>query len=288
MARARRLRCAATLRRLWGQLHASPQVDELPFPTTPPTSTLQAVPMTPLACLPAVNRSRSARRVHFGAARSDDCCQTELLCGLSEVGCQTEDFTRMPTVFAPDCASDEKFINSGGYGHVAGTCSSLSGSALRCGFCGGTGDNTEVCVSGTALCCGFCGGTGYNTEGCEWQGDFGLPGVPLELTLEQRNECKKAFNLLGGGFGAIDPVDLKAVLRHEPKLFGIEKSKPGEIAKMIDELQKRIDEAYRDSDGEIYVDGDGSGAIEFPEFLKMMTALKVRSRDPMPQRSGHE
>merc|ERR1712232_1069366 len=79
-----------------------------------------------------------------------------------------------------------------------------------------------------------------------------------ELTPEQQNEIKEAFELFDtDGSGSIDTKELKVAMR----ALGFE-PKQEEIAKMIGD-----------------VDDDGSGTIEYPEFLKMMT-FKILNRDP--------
>ena len=72
-----------------------------------------------------------------------------------------------------------------------------------------------------------------------------------ELAPEQIEELKEAFNLFDADqSGAIDYKELKAAI----KALGIQVEKT-ELKKMITD-----------------VDSDGSGSIEFPEFLQMMTA----------------
>merc|ERR1712107_456518 len=79
-----------------------------------------------------------------------------------------------------------------------------------------------------------------------------------ELTEEQKNEIKEAFDLFAtDGSGSIDSKELKVAMR----ALGFEPKKE-EIAKMITD-----------------VDDDGSGTIEYPEFLAMMTQ-KILNRDP--------
>jgi centrin-1 len=83
-------------------------------------------------------------------------------------------------------------------------------------------------------------------------------GKAKELTPEQQNEIKEAFELFDtDGSGSIDTKELKVAMR----ALGFE-PKQEEIAKMIGD-----------------VDDDGSGTIEYPEFLKMMT-FKILNRDP--------
>merc|ERR1719267_269310 len=79
-----------------------------------------------------------------------------------------------------------------------------------------------------------------------------------ELTDEQRCEIREAFELFDtDGSGSIDAKELKVAMR----ALGFEPKKD-EIAKMISD-----------------VDDDGSGTIEYPEFLSMMTQ-KILNRDP--------
>ena len=86
-------------------------------------------------------------------------------------------------------------------------------------------------------------------------------GKPKELTDEQRQEIKEAFDLFDtDGSGAIDAKELKVAMR----ALGFEPKK--------EEIQKMIQD----------VDTDGSGVIEWDEFLKMMTT-KLLNRDPMEE-----
>jgi centrin-1 len=79
-----------------------------------------------------------------------------------------------------------------------------------------------------------------------------------ELTEEQRNEIKEAFDLFDtDGSGSIDSKELKVAMR----ALGFEPRKE-EIKRMISEVDK-----------------DGSGTIEYPEFEEMM-AVKIAERDP--------
>merc|ERR1712064_80206 len=79
---------------------------------------------------------------------------------------------------------------------------------------------------------------------------LGGGGKKKELTEEQKNEIKEAFDLFDtDGSGSIDSKELKVAMR----ALGFEPKKE-EIAKMITD-----------------VDDDGSGTIEYEEFLKMMT-----------------
>merc|ERR1719310_2551079 len=83
-------------------------------------------------------------------------------------------------------------------------------------------------------------------------------GKAKELTPEQQNEIKQAFELFDtDGSGSIDTKELKVAMR----ALGFE-PKQEEINKMIGD-----------------VDDDGSGTIEYEEFLKMMTH-KILNRDP--------
>merc|ERR1712107_16659 len=87
---------------------------------------------------------------------------------------------------------------------------------------------------------------------------LGGGGKKKELTEEQKNEIKEAFDLFDtDGSGSIDSKELKVAMR----ALGFEPKKE-EIAKMITD-----------------VDDDGSGTIEYPEFLSMMTQ-KILNRDP--------
>lgn len=86
-------------------------------------------------------------------------------------------------------------------------------------------------------------------------------GKPKELTEEQRQEIKEAFDLFDtDGSGSIDAKELKVAMR----ALGFEPKK--------EEIQKMIQD----------VDTDGSGQIEWEEFLKMMTT-KLLNRDPMEE-----
>lgn len=80
---------------------------------------------------------------------------------------------------------------------------------------------------------------------------------PIELTDEQRQEIREAFDLFDtDGSGSIDAKELKVAMR----ALGFEPKKE-EIRKMIADIDK-----------------DGSGNIDFDEFLSMMT-LKMGDRD---------
>ena len=81
--------------------------------------------------------------------------------------------------------------------------------------------------------------------------------APKELDYAQKEQLREAFDLFDvDKSGAIDYKELKAAL----KALGMKIDKH-ELKKMITE-----------------VDADGSGSIEFPEFLQMMTA-KMGERD---------
>jgi len=82
--------------------------------------------------------------------------------------------------------------------------------------------------------------------------------APKELDYAQKEQLREAFDLFDvDKSGAIDYKELKAAL----KALGMKIDKH-ELKKMITE-----------------VDADGSGSIEFPEFLQMMTA-KMGGRLP--------
>ena len=86
-------------------------------------------------------------------------------------------------------------------------------------------------------------------------------GKPKELTEEQKQEIREAFDLFDtDGSGSIDAKELKVAMR----ALGFEPKK--------EEVQKMIND----------VDADGSGQIEWEEFLKMMTT-KILNRDPMEE-----
>ena len=98
------------------------------------------------------------------------------------------------------------------------------------------------------------GGTGSTKPGA-------VGGKPKELTEEQKQEIKEAFDLFDtDGSGSIDAKELKVAMR----ALGFEPKK--------EEIQKMISD----------VDTDGSGQIEWDEFLKMMTH-KILNRDPMEE-----
>ena len=83
------------------------------------------------------------------------------------------------------------------------------------------------------------------------------------LTEEQVEEIREAFNLFDTDHsGSIDYRELKAAMR----ALGFEVKK--------EELRKMITD----------IDADGSGQIEFPEFLEMMTGKVRRTRSPRPPR----
>ena len=79
-----------------------------------------------------------------------------------------------------------------------------------------------------------------------------------DLSESQKNEIKQAFDLFDtSGSGTIESKELKVALR----ALGFEPKK--------EEIRKMIADADR----------DGSGVIDFPEFLDMMTQ-KMAERDP--------
>ncbi|PHJ22145.1 centrin [Cystoisospora suis] len=81
---------------------------------------------------------------------------------------------------------------------------------------------------------------------------------PAELTEEQRQEIKEAFDLFDtDGSGCIDAKELKVAMR----ALGFEPKKE-EIRKMIADVDK-----------------DGTGSVDFQEFLSLMT-VKMQERDP--------
>lgn len=80
---------------------------------------------------------------------------------------------------------------------------------------------------------------------------------PVELTDEQRQEIREAFDLFDtDGSGTIDAKELKVAMR----ALGFEPKKE-EVRKMIADIDK-----------------NGSGTIDFEEFLSMMT-VKMGERD---------
>merc|ERR1711965_121904 len=84
------------------------------------------------------------------------------------------------------------------------------------------------------------------------------PAKPKGLTDDQIQEIREAFDLFDtDGSGTIDAKELKVAMR----ALGFEPKK--------EEIRKMIADAYR----------DGSGVIDFPEFLDMMTT-KMAERDP--------
>ena len=87
---------------------------------------------------------------------------------------------------------------------------------------------------------GRSGGKGYERPG---------------LSEEEIEEIREAFNLFDtDGSGTIDPKELKAAMQ----TLGFE-AKNATIYQMISDIDK-----------------DGSGSIDFDEFLDMMTAKMVR------------
>ncbi|KAL8429178.1 hypothetical protein Efla_006314 [Eimeria flavescens] len=87
----------------------------------------------------------------------------------------------------------------------------------------------------------------------------GPSGAPRrELTDEQRQEIREAFDLFDtDGSGCIDAKELKVAMR----ALGFEPKK--------DEIRKLI----------ASVDAEGTGSIEFADFLSLMTQ-KILARDP--------
>ncbi|XP_026186139.1 caltractin [Mastacembelus armatus] len=82
-------------------------------------------------------------------------------------------------------------------------------------------------------------------------------GPKIELTEEQKQEIKEAFDLFDtDGTGTIDVKELKVVMR----ALGFEPKKE-EIKKMIADVDK-----------------EGSGTIDFSDFFSMMT-LKMNEKD---------
>lgn len=80
---------------------------------------------------------------------------------------------------------------------------------------------------------------------------------PLELTEDQKQEIREAFDLFDtDGSGTIDTKELKVAMR----ALGFESSK--------EELRKLVSQ----------VDKDGSGTVDFTEFLDIMTS-KMGDRD---------
>ncbi|EOD27080.1 hypothetical protein EMIHUDRAFT_434941 [Emiliania huxleyi CCMP1516] len=98
-------------------------------------------------------------------------------------------------------------------------------------------------------------------------GGKGKPGKS-ELTEEQKQEIREAFDLFDtDGSGTIDAKELKVAMRalgFEPKKARRRLRPPGRrdaACERREEIKKMIDE----------IDKDGSGTIEFDEFLQMMT-----------------
>ena len=90
---------------------------------------------------------------------------------------------------------------------------------------------------------------------------LGRPKKRTELTEEQRQEIKEAFDLFDtDGSGSIDAKELKVAMR----ALGFE-PKREEIKKMISDL-----------------DQEGNGVIEYNDFLELMT-VKMAERDPMQE-----
>ena len=90
---------------------------------------------------------------------------------------------------------------------------------------------------------------------------LGRPKKRTELTEEQRQEIKEAFDLFDtDGSGSIDAKELKVAMR----ALGFEPKKE-EIKKMIADL-----------------DHEGNGVIDYNDFLDLMT-VKMAERDPMEE-----
>ena len=90
---------------------------------------------------------------------------------------------------------------------------------------------------------------------------LGRPKKRTELTEEQRQEIKEAFDLFDtDGSGSIDAKELKVAMR----ALGFEPKKE-EIKKMISDL-----------------DTEGNGVIDYNDFLDLMT-VKMAERDPMEE-----
>jgi centrin-1 len=90
---------------------------------------------------------------------------------------------------------------------------------------------------------------------------LGRPKKRTELTEEQRQEIKEAFDLFDtDGSGSIDAKELKVAMR----ALGFEPKKE-EIKKMIADL-----------------DTEAKGVIDYNDFLDLMT-VKMAERDPMEE-----
>ena len=90
---------------------------------------------------------------------------------------------------------------------------------------------------------------------------LGKPKKRTELTEEQRQEIKEAFDLFDtDGSGSIDAKELKVAMR----ALGFEPKKE-EIKKMIADL-----------------DTEGKGVIDYGDFLDLMTT-KMAERDPVEE-----
>ena len=90
---------------------------------------------------------------------------------------------------------------------------------------------------------------------------LGRPKKRTELTEEQRQEIKEAFDLFDtDGSGNIDAKELKVAMR----ALGFEPKKD-EIKKMIAEM-----------------DADQNGVIDYNDFVELMT-VKMAERDPMEE-----
>merc|ERR1712113_891416 len=89
----------------------------------------------------------------------------------------------------------------------------------------------------------------------------GMKKGKTTLTEEQRQEIKEAFDLFDtDGSGRIDAKELKVAMR----ALGFEPKKE-DVKRMIAEVDK-----------------DGSGVIEFTDFLDLMT-VKMAERDPLEE-----
>ena len=87
------------------------------------------------------------------------------------------------------------------------------------------------------------------------------PGKKPKLTEEQKQEIKEAFDLFDtDGLGKIDAKELKVAMR----ALGFE-TKKEEIRRII-----------------LDMDRDGTGCIEYQDFLDLMT-IKMQDRDPVEE-----